>query len=94
MSSSVSTSRSSVPRRRKSGRSALASSQQVVDEARHAVELVGHERDVSAALVRVVAQQLEVAADDRDRRAQLVAGVADERALAARRRPRAGRASR
>ena len=72
----------------------LGEQQQVVDEARHPVELVGHERDGLLALARVVAEQLEVAADDRDRRAQLVAGVDDERALARERGLRAGRASR
>ena len=56
----------------------LGEQEQVVDEARHAVKFVADQLDRVAALVGIVAEQLEVAADDRDRRAQLVPGVGDE----------------
>ena len=59
----------------------LGEHEQVVDDARHPVDLVEDQRHCLAVLVGVVAEQLEVPADDRQRCAQLVTGVIDEPAL-------------
>ena len=56
----------------------LGQKQEVVDDAAHAVELVHHQRDRLAALLRVAFEELEVSPDDRDGRLELVAGIVDE----------------
>jgi hypothetical protein len=59
--------------------------QQVLDNARHAVELVEHHRAGGPPLLGVIALELDVAPDDGDGRAQLVAGIVKEAALVAER---------
>ena len=54
---------------------------EVVDDPSDPVELVEHERGRRPALLRIVAQELEVPAADRERVAELVACVLDELAL-------------
>ena len=84
-SSSVSTPTSTVSRSRKSGCSAFASRSRSLTMRPIRSSSSRTSATVSRPLLRVVAQQLEVAADDRDRRAQLVAGVVEEGALVRRR---------
>ena len=60
------------------GRSALASTKQVVDDPRSFGPAPRSPDRDGSAVVRIVADQLEVAPDDRDRRPQLVAGVGHE----------------